>query len=328
MTQEHLLVQEIRHKGVPLDRSWMKEATYIEMFDISGPKFILKMSDTERLLRDDMNLSPDDELEVVLADPYRRDKMNFTETFTILTMPIDEHDQITFNCIATPVYRLKKRAIQTRHFVRRSMQYVLGELFPGCTLDIDSFALLESYHIPSSVRPSRVVRQIAQETGCQIYYRRGVVVARRLSDMLNTIAPYKYHHNDTSKENQIASYRQENAEYLLEDMVDRNYIGWHIEKGLIRSRVHVDSAPLAYSGVQTQTSLDNLSLAANPVLDMQMQGNGGLVGGDAIDLVWNRNDLENPLDESLPIKVVIGAIAHYESIQKYTCRITGVLPHE
>ncbi|MDE9545435.1 hypothetical protein [Xenorhabdus bovienii] len=191
-------------------------------------------------------------------------------------------------------------------------------------LDVGAFPIRLDFHLLPAQRPSRLIRQMAKELGALVFIRRDTLVFRTLAELQTMKPTFTYHYNDTREKYQIAQYSLSNDSFLIKDLTQRRFVSWDDKKGRVYSGKHTNT-PIEHSGVTSKFVLDNLSKIPIPVLDAYMFGNGGLRAGDVIEVVWNRSDLERPIDESLPTLVVIGLVAHsYKSKKLYT-RIKGIL---
>ena len=324
--QEHLLVQKIEHKGEELDLSWLRDVVYVESMDLSGPKLMLSMNDAEGILRDDMGIRCRDVLTVTLASPAPQgcEGLDLVVDFVIQTMPVDA-GIVKFNCLTRSVDELKCPSIQAQLFVQNTVTQILGAIMPGEKVSVGRFPVVEDYHLLPSMRKSRLIRQMAREMGASAFYCRDELVFRSICELFQAPPAFEYHSNDDREQTQIAGYTQINSGGLIDDRVRRSYQGWNITKGRIRAPGWSKSASES-TGLTNSLSLSGLSSIPVPVLDMYLQGNGGLRPGDTLSLVWNSLNLESPLDESLPDKVLIGTVCHRYSSQKYQCRVKGVLP--
>lgn len=328
--QEDFFVQKITliQKGQPVgdfDLSFIKEVTYIETIDLSGPKLILVVDDPFRVIRDEMQVKERNVLEVVLSDRYMRDNMDKTIRFTILTMPI-VGSVVTFNCLQETVCRLKTPAKEAILFTEKPVTAILQKLAPGVKTDISSLPVLNSYHLLPGMRPSKLLRQMAKEYGVMLFWRRGKIVCKKLKDMLKADAKITYYHNDNGeKENRIISFTRSNAKSVITDKSVRNFMGWDMVKGVVKSSKAIKAAAELVS-VANVPSMDGQLEVPKPAIDFMVLGNGALVPGIPLTLVWNGDRVDMPIDESLPAKVVIGTVAHYYSASSYYCRVMGVLP--
>lgn len=325
---EHLLVQRIAYlvsgAEVELDLSFLIDATFIETTSLDGPKLILKFDDKESILRDDLRIKEQATFNVTLADPYSDDGLDYQDSWIVMTMPVDEQDQISFNLFLKSLNDLKKPSAVGRCFVQKPIAQILQLLAPNLPHDVGTFPYRLDFHLLPSQRPSRLLRQIAKEMGALVFIRRGTLVFRTLKELQQRPATYEYHYNDTRQRYQIASYTLPNDESIISDLTQRRFIGWDDRKGIVKSSRHT-TAPVEHTAATNQAVLNNLSKIPLTVLDCYMQGNGGLRAGDCIDLVWNRSDLEKPIDESLPTRTVIGTVAHSYRSKKYLNRIKGIL---
>lgn len=56
------------------------------------------------------------------------------------------------------------------------------------------------------------------------------------------------------------------------------------------------------------------------LFDAECAGNGALIPGVVLDVVVNRYSEDNPIDESLPPRMIISRVAHYQDRFNYRCR--------
>ena len=324
--QEDLLIQKISlirdGKAEALDRSFVRELTYIETSDLSGPRMILVMDDYYRIIRDELGIKEREVLEVVFSDRFQRDGIDTAVRFVILTMPIDDRF-ITFNCMELGVYMLKMRAQSTQILTQMSVSAALRKLAPGIKYDVGAFPVLNDWHLLAGMRPSKLIRQMEQEYGAVCFWQRGKLVFRQLKQLFSADPAVTYHHNDPSQPNKVLVYSKPNTGAVIQDQVERNYLGWDMVQGVVRGAKYPKAPPEFTSVVK---NLDNLVEIPKPVIDFTTAGNGGLFPGLAMGLVWNTERPDLPIDESLPAKVVIGTVAHSWKPQAYFCRVSGIKP--
>ncbi|NHB94565.1 hypothetical protein [Photorhabdus cinerea] len=321
---QHQLVQSIIFNGEELDLSFLKEATFIETTTLDGPKLIIEYDDKEKYLRDDLAITEQEIFTIVLSDPVNLDILNWETEWVVMTMPVNQGDTITFNLLLQTLYALKQPSLIARCFVREPVSKVLRQLVPNLPIDVGTFPIRLDFHLLPAQRPSRLIRQMAKELGALVFIRRGTLVFRTLAELQTMKSTFTYHYNDTREKYQIAQYALPNDSSLIRDLTQRRFVGWDDKKGMVYSGKHTNT-PIEHSGVTSKFVLDNLSKIPIPVLDVYMFGNGGLRAGDVIEVVWNRSDLERPIDESLPTLVVIGLVAHSYKNKKLYARIKGIL---
>jgi len=331
--QEDFLFQKMavvrQDKSIPLDLSFLKEATFVETLDLSGPRLMLTFDDPDSILRNDVKLKIRDVIEVRIADVERQQEedeagMDQALRFVIWTMP-NQGNLIIVNCLELNVDRLKIPARETIVFTKKPPETILKKLAPGLKYSVGSFAALEDYHLLPGQRPSKLLRQMAREKGALCFFRRGSMVFRTLASRLKLEPKSTYEYGNQAAEKQIISYVRPNAKSVLRDAVERNVIAWNMEKGFLKSGKKTDKPPEFVPAANLAT-MNNLLAMPYPAIDFIASGNGALVPGIPISLKWNMLRIDAPLDESLPSKVVIGTVAHHYSSQKYFCRVKGVLP--
>lgn len=324
-SQEHFLVQRLACRGEDLDLSWIKRVTFVETLDLSGPQFVACLDDSQYILREDVGLSVGDTLSVSLADPYHTDQMAYDDDFVVLSVESGPGATIVLSCLQKGVYESKRPAAQAQLFAGKGAQTILGQVLPGVDLSVGDFPVVEDYHLLAGMRRSRMVRQLARELGAVAFMQRGELVFRSPADLFEADSLAEYHANDRRQPNQINYHKYTGNSGVMIDEGRRSYQGWSLTQGLLKAGALADSAPEC-TGLTSKVSLDGMASMVAPCLELEVAGNGGIKAGDALSLVWNRQDLDSPIIETLPDKILVGRVAHTYSAQKYLSRITGVLP--
>jgi hypothetical protein len=323
--QEGLFIQRIACEGEEVDLSFLQSCVLVETLDLSGPKLIMTLSDTDSILRDSMGIAQFGELEVTFADYWNDSSdMELKDFFVVLTMPV-KGELVTLNCIQRDVQRLKIPATKARIFKKKPAVTIIQALSPGVACSTAGFPVAEDYHLLPGERPSVMLRQMAIEQGARIYYQRGKFFMSRVADMFARKADLTYAYENRQAEHQIIHYTRPNSSYVVEDSLLKSYCGWNMIEGFVWAQKH-QSRAAEFTSRDTVGALRNLSVSSLPEVDFTTHGSGMLKPGISLDLEWNlfRNDA--PIDESLPDKVVIGTAAHFYGGQKYFTRIKGALP--
>ncbi len=326
--QEDYLIQKVTllKKGVEaaiLDLSFLKEVTFVETIDLSGPRLMMTWKDPDSIIRDDMKVRERDVLEIRIADIWAQDAIDQTIQFTIWTMP-NSGNMVSMNCMQRHVDLLKQPAKEAILFTKKPVETILKRLAPGLKYDVGPFPALEDYQLLPGERPSRLLRQMAKEKGALCFYRRGTIVFKTLADLLKVKVKHTYENDNSTAKNQIRQFTKPNAKSVISDRVDRNIVGWDMSKGIVKSGKQTKKPP-EFVSVSTMQSMNNLLAIPYPVIDFTAEGNGALIPGMPIALKWNMGKIDAPVDESLPTRVVIGTAAHWYSAQKYQTRVKGVL---
>ncbi len=328
---DNLLIQKITHMrtGEEVDISFLKGFTLIEPMDLSGPTGIFIFDDTFSSLRDGVGILEGDIFRVTLDDLYTDESGAINEEidFTVLSRPlIDDHLQI--NVISKPIFNTKKKTTSAQVFNRKSAGNILNRLFPTLTPDVSRFPIIEDYHNLSGERASAMIRQMAREQGAHIYQRRKHICMHRLSDILNRTEPdIVYHHNDMTKVNQIITYQALSPQHILKDKIERRNSGWNMTDGWITGSGVLPGKSFSRQSSASKVTLGNIAHAAVPILDLTCHGNGKLMPGLCMEIVWHniyRQDM--PIDESLPDRAVVWLVAHHYSSNEYFCRVKLARP--
>jgi len=325
--------------GEEIDTSFMREATFTETIDLSGPRLTIMFDDPDSILTDSLDIQGGggyeikigDILEITFEDPVYRARMDTKLKFVILTMPKDG-TRITFNCFQEDVYKLKMPANQARLFVNKTAREILYTLIPGLPEKriedkIDDFAVVEDYHLLPGMRPSLMIRQMAIEHGAMAFFSRNKFYFKTLLDLRDEVEERVYYeYNNPMGENQITHMDVMNIDRVIGDRIVRQYIGWDMEKGIVKGDCNYQGAPVEFVGVANQITLSNMLEFALPLLDLTMIGDGRLEGGFPLEFGWHLNDTARPYDETLPGDGVVGVASHYCTGDQYNCRAKIVIP--
>lgn len=328
MEAEGLFVQEVVHlrSGQKIDLAFIQEVTFVETMDLSGPQLMMDVDDPNAWLRDFIGLKNGDKISITMADMYVRDNgISDLIEFTVLSFPV-EGQTVSINAMATKISDIKKRSVSAMVFNRKSPNLIINKLFPGLKYDIDKSPIIEDYHMLAGESPSYMLRQMTREQGAHLYMSRDTMCFKRLVDLMKKPADFIYHHDDEREENQIIDYTVPSTQHILEDQLFRRYSGWSMTKGWVS--VGDKTLPCIVSSSQSALTLKNITAAPKPTLDFTCMGNGGLRAGSCIDLIWHTNNIEAPIDESLPKRVIASVVSHFYASNKYYCRVKGVVPLE
>jgi len=315
------LLQSAKKGSTELDISFCREVSFVETLDLSGPRLILKFDDSYSILRNVMKIKQGDVLTCVIHDAMHSKKLNFTDDFQIMSMPV-EGEVVTLNCLLKAIADMKIPAVQARLFSKTesvvSVLKALGPDIPGYYSNIP--ALLSAYHLLPGERPSLVLRQMAIEHGAFMYNARNLLclVTSLLSGITITL-----HYKNPKVEDQILDYTHINSESIVCDRVLRKYTGFNIKDGFIQAPRYGEYPPETTSSDNIAV-LDNLSTIAIPILDIITTGSGLIKPGIKLKFVWNMDVAYKDVfsDESLPTTAYAGTVVHYSAgASNYFCRV-------
>lgn len=325
--QQTYILQSATLGGEDFDLSMMTECAYIETFDLSGPKLIMKFHDRLAYIRDELGVKERDEIEIELADPFHQEGIDEKQTFRILTMPTKE-GVLTINAMQADVEAAKIpcEADGGKSFVETPASKVIQSLLPGASVDSSASSSSQYYYLAEGEKPSKLLRAIAKEQGCVLFWNRGTVYFKPLSDFNQ--GEFEYAYDDPTHENQIHDYKNLTIKSVLDHKTQISYRSFDIVRGRIKSTMEKDASgrvlPVQLSGITDESVLANMTKLPVPVIDFVTLGNGHLKPGIPINLKWNVPKKDAPLDESLPDRIITGAVTHWYSAQKYYCRIRGI----
>ena len=323
--RSELLIQDIRTDAAVLDMGFLNSGCLIESLDLSGPKLILKFNDRYSLLRDGLKIREGDVLDVLLADWEARDGLEYRTRFTVMETPLSHDHELTLNCMQTDIAALKRRSTRARLFHDHVPGTIVRGLLPHLAYDIDSYPGRYSSHLLPGDRRGSVLKQLAADLGSVIFYDRGTVRLQQIDSLMRQQPVAHYYYNDARQPNQIHRYELPGGSDLIRDYTYRRHAGWDIRRGPMRSRLRND-APVELMPSGSQFILDHRAEQLSTVLDFQTLGNGQLRAGSLLDLSWHKEHPTEPLDESLPTRILIRSVSHMQIKTRYYCRVLGALP--
>lgn len=321
------------NSGQEFDIAYLRVSNYIETMDLDGPKLMLEWDDPSSYIKDNLQLKELDEIEAHLSDDWALDGLNVVQKFTVLTAK-DAGPNLKINLIAQPIYKVKTIADKTRMFRQRGIPEIIGAVSGGVKVDGAGFPVVEDYHCIAGERPTAMFKQIAHEQGAHIWLARDAWKVKTFAKLFSQEPSFEYHYNKEDQEYQITNFTKPSQQNRLQEQQVKSFTGWNDEKGRIKSPSSgpvlskaKGAFPSKVSSQNVQT-LGNLPTAHKIAIDFMCHGNGFLTPGITLKLWWHQVNPEMPLDESLPDKIVVFAVAHYYSAQKYFCRVKGAVPFE
>lgn len=320
----HALVQSLVAPGGEVDMGLFQVLTYVETLDLSGPRLLLKASDTDRILRDDFGVVEGEVLTVQLDDSEQDGGLSIGEVFVIRAVDSDANDNLTIQCIAQPVDDLKRPAESAMFLTLKGMPALLSEA-TGMALDVGDFPLVDAWHLLPGERITKKLRQLAREMGAVVWYSRGELHMHPIDELWAKPKVVTLHHADPRKDRLVMiddyalTYRKE----MVQDRVKRGYSGWTMTEGAIGG-----GSMLEVTQHHRGDVLGNLSKSLAPAIDLLMIGQGQYAPGDKLELKFHRSQKGRPFDESIPAEILVHTIASQQEKEQYRTRIKGVVLSE
>jgi hypothetical protein len=231
----------------------------------------------------------------------------------------DSANMLILECLEKNAYHLSQN--DTRIFVRESVSTILKALAPNLSIECGDFPAHQSYNL-SNRRRFSLVAQMAKEMGAVVFIQAGKLVFKTKEDLLKAehIADYEYHNPGAVY--QIKQPKLLDRNYVQEEEKS-HFIGWHIEKGLIKATLN-KAYPTKMVSCDEVGKLNNLSKSLTPSISFVTLGEGKLMVGSPLKLIWHTGIAERPLDESYPSRVLIGDLVTHTG-NKFTCTVGGYL---
>lgn len=319
--------------GQEFDISLLKKSNYIETMALDGPKLIMEWDDPESYIRDTIGLKELDEIEAHLSDDWSLDGLSITQKFTVLTKK-SAGRFLRINAISKDMYKIKTILPQTRVFRQRGLPEIIKAMTGNTKVDGAGFPVVEDYHFLVGERPSATFKQIATEQGAHIWLARDGWKVKTFAKLFAQEPRFEYHHNKLDQEFQITCFTRPSLQNRIQEQHVRIFTGWNDENGRVKSPSGgpvLSKAKGAFpskNASQNIQTLGNLPTSHKIAIDFVCHGNGFITPGMVLKLFWHQPSPETPIDESLPDKVVVFAVAHYYTAQKYVCRVRGAVPFE
>lgn len=311
------------------DLGWLKEMTFIETIDISGPRLILIMDDQLKYLTDELNVKPRDVLKVTFSSHWYEgdgDDLELVLHFRILTMP-NEGNRITFNCMEKEVESIKQPWKKSLLFSQKPVTAILGKLIPSLKHEVGKFPVMLDYHILPGMRPAKTIRQMCQEMKAACFHRRKSIVFETWDKLKKQGSEITFYHEPPATEQcdeEVFRYEMLRSQEVVKDRVERNYMSWNLKDGIVNTS-KATQKPAEWVSQPEATVLNNLLDVSAPTIDLTTSGQGLIRPGVVMKIVWNNTQsADKPINESLPEKILISTVAHYYSGNQYLCRVKGI----
>ncbi len=315
-------VQTIKLGDVEFDLVALASLTYIESIDTGCPKLIIKINDRHSYIRDDIGLKVGHILKVELGNHHGDQPVEVKE-FTVLTMPYSM-DGLTINCLATKINNLKTPTVNPIFFPKQSPDLVLKSLV-GADITLNgAFPVTMPYHLNSGVSASRLIKKICRENAAVFHLTRNGYLFSKIKSLMIQPPLAEYVFGNRSATYQIQAFKVISVEAMQNRELKKKYSGWNMKTGEINN-----GSPMEYSvtAIDNQQVIDNLNDFLLPVLEFECLGNDNFEAGKTLAVAINRNDIESVLDESIPAKMIIMKVSHYQEKTAYLCKVLLGIPN-
>ena len=320
MSSENTYVQQIQYNNQDLNLELLRSLTLTRSVNALAPFVVIRFLNPHNTLLEDVKLREMEELSIRLMDSTSDDDAEIIKAIICdIKQDVNNANILVLECMERSAYYLSQK--DTRIFFKESVPTILKALSPGLKIECGDFPAHQTYNL-SNRRRFGLIAQMAREMGAIVFIQSGTLVFKTKEELLKTkhIADYEY--QNPGAVYQIRQPKLLNRNYTQTEE-KRSYIGWHIEKGLVKSTQNKEY-PTKMVNCDEVGKLDNLSKSLTPTVSFITLGEGKLKVGSSLKLTWHTGIAERPLDESYPNRVLIGdLVMHTEN--KFTCTVGGYI---
>lgn len=317
-------LQKISIDGQGIDMNNVRLLAYTEYSDLSGPTIILELRDEQSIIRDVVGLKTNSIITLEMGDVTGVSNEFFEETFTVLTMPI-ENGMITIEGFQKECHELKQPSGTPRFFTNMEPSQILAELLPTLKV-VCNVSGVGTYHLNQGKSPSRLIRNMARDFGATCYIARGSIYLIPLSTFNTGDPVVKMGINSPNADTNIDFFNRLSEEAFLKRLVQKNYASWITTKGYINSNTHEEKESVLLAYPTTTEQLANQTLHIQPKIDVVTIGNTKLMPCSTVDIEIVKLGKNSEIDESIDRLMGIQTITHYAKGSAYNNRIVfGVI---
>ena len=319
---EHLFFQRFELSGKEIPMRLFMEGTLIEASNLKGPKLIFTLLDKEGAIRDDLGLTQGSELTVIMGGGGETEQStSWQDTFIVGDRRL-EGDSLVIEALQKRIHELKLPLTKPRLFNDMTPTEILSELFPGCKIDCDLNDFRTSYHITSGAIPIFAVRQMARDYGAMCWLSRGVVHFKLINNAINPRHEHEFEYQGKREEGKfiIEAFQPAKVKDHADRKVRKNYFGWSTTHGVLEGKENKD-APAQYRSQVNRSQLDNGAVYQLPIIDCDMAGDTRFAPAGVVKAIINKFRIDSPIDESIPPKLYIQRVAHYQQGFRYRVKV-------
>ncbi|WP_432773931.1 hypothetical protein [Vibrio parahaemolyticus] len=316
MSKEYFLVQKVVTNGEEINIEHVHMFAYIESGSMDGNKLIMDVMDQAAIYRDNFKIQKGSILNVTLADTTSRGDQVWIENF-VVGKATSENGELKIEAFHQDAHLLKEQVIKPRFFVNKQPREILAELLPHLKLECDMFDKGATYHLNAGGTKSRLIRIMARDYGAMAFINRGTMYFKSIKNITMTEQFKLEYSNPDKADYSIARYSIIGEEALFERVLNRNYIAWDTVQGMQSA----GNGPAVVISVNQAKALKNQRVSIIPVLDVELTGNTQFKPMCVCSVLFHKQLPVNELDESLPEKQIINQVVHYQSGNRYQCRL-------
>ena len=325
-------VQSITYNEQSIPPNIVARLTYIETLDLSGPKLILDINDIDATIRDIYGLKEHEgAITIEFEDSDGRDEVFFTEQFVIQKVTAIANGGLRVQALAEQIHALWRQVNTATIFkpavpgdTLKQIQNIANITDAG-QLTASQLPAADFQHLLVGGRPATLLCNLATELGAHIYYSRGEWFIQSIDDLFGQDSYADYFHNKPLEKNVFTDVALHGDRKALSELMIRRYMLRDDVNGV----TSVGAGIAEMTGLQTEREIAALNKVLIPHLDIQdcsTYADPTLRAGMKLNTEFHRLDnVEDPLNESLPDQILIGSISHHISDMEYSQRIISYI---
>lgn len=300
---------------------------YIEQSDIGGTKLILTLADQASYYRDQLGIKKGSKLELTLADLSGGDESLWVDSFIVAKSSSDDGQTLKLECFQEQCESLKQLAVTPVFINEMKPDQILKKLLPNFKIECDDFPTLGTYYLNAGGTKARLLRTMARDYGAICFYSRNTLFFKNPKLLIQKEPDLTIEYSNPQAKFMINKYKILGQDGNCSRIVDRCYCRWNSVLGLQKSINHQDK-PITIISCTNQQSLNSQSTVLLPVIEVDMVGYGGYKPSLCCELIFHKRDPDNQIDESIPSKMLITQVTHYQRGFNYLCKIYLGVIHE
>lgn len=290
------------------------EGTYIERINLTCPKLILQINDSDRLYQDDGGLKIGSKITLSMGDIDARGNALFQDEF-IVGSCFEKDGVLVVEAMQKDIFRIKQPLPEPQFFVDKSPVEILKAIFPHHKIDADQYHLKCTYHCLTNATLSMMLERLKRDLGAAIWLSRGIVYLKSLKLLSDKQAAFKMDYLKNASDNPlIQQYEIYSPEQLQRRKYERDYYTWNIVDGIESISI---KQPKQYLSCLSEKLLRNHNLFLVPVLEALLAGDGNFSAGQVVHLSLLRLNEEAIFNEAVPAKEIILGVRHYQKRERY-----------
>lgn len=319
---QQLFLQSVTLNGQLVPREWVIASVYIEKASLAGPLLKLEIRDMTGTVVDDWKAKYGAKLVAEMGDPAGENE-SFTTTFFVTSATLAS-DVVTLIAVSEEVRQMKIASPITRMHTNKTPSEVFNVYAKGLTLELENQKRAITYYLTAGDKPSKMLSQIARDKACLVFVCRGSFYFRSLDELMKQKTAFVYEANNPKADYAISKMSPIHQDYAATAGTQFRFVGYSMTDGYVE--VGDPSLPVRHVSDADMETLRNMQRALVPKFDIEVDGNPNIKPGLLLEIVIYRYDADNQLDESIPRKMIVKNVAHYEDRVGYTTRMLLGVP--